>query len=439
MLAVRLLAVVCLAGRVPCHSAGNLSDSKGPPLLGSVPRDDIMPNYPEDGKTYRWNVSILVTLTTGGTLPTDLGRSGSAIEMAIREARRNILPDVYVHYKILSRPGMTGCPDEENHATYLITNYAYGEAVDQGIPPVGLLVGPACSDMGLPLVNSQATSDYFDDMGIFKTLTRLAYTMYTLDAFSFRVLDALNYTDVAVIYDEVMPWSQVTGQVFYRTMYYRTGPIVMVPHQLPYKPAGFTNFKGMLEDAKKVSRMILVMAPAKVVRTWMIFITYEWFRSPYFGDYTWRNGDARDEVAPAVTGMHDGVILYALALNETLAAGEDHLNGTTITRRMWGKTIPSPEGSLNVKKNGVKDQSFVLVQTDNSTGSSWSPTANGWSTVMSYDGITGIFRSDVRPIVWLDGKPLPPNVPACGFQNEKLSCILRDSTEPQTKLYQRAT
>ena len=64
-------------------------------------------------------------------------------------------------------------------------------------------------DMELALVNSQATSDYFDDQGLFKTLTRLAYTMDTLDIFSFRVLDALNYTNVAVIYDEVMPWSQV--------------------------------------------------------------------------------------------------------------------------------------------------------------------------------------------------------------------------------------
>lgn len=34
--------------------------------------------------------------------------------------------------------------------------------------------------------------------------------MYTLNAFSFKVLDALNYTDVSVIYDEVMPWSQVS-------------------------------------------------------------------------------------------------------------------------------------------------------------------------------------------------------------------------------------
>ena len=81
----------------------------------------------------------------GGILPTDLGRTGAAIEMAIREARKNIVPNVYIHYDIISRKGMTTCADEENHAIYLVTNYAYAKAGKQGIPPVGLLVGPACS------------------------------------------------------------------------------------------------------------------------------------------------------------------------------------------------------------------------------------------------------------------------------------------------------
>ena len=65
--------------------------------------------------------------------------------------------------------------------------------------------------MDLPLVNSQATSDYFDDRSVFKTMTRMAYTMITLNAFTFRVLDTLNYKHAAVIYDEIFPWSQVSG------------------------------------------------------------------------------------------------------------------------------------------------------------------------------------------------------------------------------------
>lgn len=41
--------------------------------------------------------------------------------------------------------------------------------------------------------------------------------------------------------------------------------------------------------------------------------------------------------------FHDAVILYALALNETLEAGGNVSDGMAITRRMWNRTF---EGRL---------------------------------------------------------------------------------------------
>ena len=40
--------------------------------------------------------------------------------------------------------------------------------------------------------------------------------------------------------------------------------------------------------------------------------------------------------------FHDAVILYALALNETLEAGGDASNGSEITKRMWNRTFTGP-------------------------------------------------------------------------------------------------
>lgn len=40
-----------------------------------------------------------------------------------------------------------------------------------------------------------------------------------------------------------------------------------------------------------------------------------------------------------VGAFHDAVILYALALNETIEAGGDIKNGTEITNRMWNRTF----------------------------------------------------------------------------------------------------
>lgn len=46
-----------------------------------------------------------------------------------------------------------------------------------------------------------------------------------------------------------------------------------------------------------------------------------------------------EPVNPIVTAFYDAVILYAIALNETLEAGGSITNGTEITQRMRGKTF----------------------------------------------------------------------------------------------------
>jgi atrial natriuretic peptide receptor A len=40
-----------------------------------------------------------------------------------------------------------------------------------------------------------------------------------------------------------------------------------------------------------------------------------------------------------VGAFHDAVLLYALAVNETLEAGIDPTNGSEVTKRMWNKTF----------------------------------------------------------------------------------------------------
>ena len=45
------------------------------------------------------------------------------------------------------------------------------------------------------------------------------------------------------------------------------------------------------------------------------------------------------QVNSFVGAFHDAVLLYALALNETLAAGHGAKNGTEITHRMWNRTF----------------------------------------------------------------------------------------------------
>ena len=53
---------------------------------------------------------------------------------------------------------------------------------------------------------------------------------------------------------------------------------------------------------------------------------------------------SRLQVNSFVGAFHDAVILYALALNETLAAGYNATDGAEITKRMWNRSF---EGKYN--------------------------------------------------------------------------------------------
>lgn len=44
-----------------------------------------------------------------------------------------------------------------------------------------------------------------------------------------------------------------------------------------------------------------------------------------------------ESVSPYVTAFYDAVLLYALALNETLEAGGSQSNGTEISQKMWNR------------------------------------------------------------------------------------------------------
>lgn len=50
------------------------------------------------------------------------------------------------------------------------------------------------------------------------------------------------------------------------------------------------------------------------------------------------------QVNKFVTAFHDAVILYAIAVDETIKEGKNITNGTLITQKMWGRTF---EGILD--------------------------------------------------------------------------------------------
>uniref|UniRef100_A0A6Q2XT56 Guanylate cyclase n=1 Tax=Esox lucius TaxID=8010 RepID=A0A6Q2XT56_ESOLU len=115
-------------------------------------------------------------------------------------------------------------------------------------------------------------------------------------------------------------------------------------------------------------------------------------------------------------GFYDGVLLYSQALNETLAEGGGRPRGNTVTRKMWNRTFHGVTGLLQIDEEGDREIDFAL----------WDMTdvESGVFQVVS------VYNSTLKELVpvpgmkvqWPGGAP-PPDIPECGFKNDKPACL----------------
>eukprot|EP00057_Strongylocentrotus_purpuratus_P009404 XP_011663878.1 PREDICTED: atrial natriuretic peptide receptor 1-like isoform X2 [Strongylocentrotus purpuratus] len=134
-------------------------------------------------------------------------------------------------------------------------------------------------------------------------------------------------------------------------------------------------------------------------------------------DYNWTRPDP-DHNNYFASAFHDAVILYSLAVNETLAEGGDIRDGYKITRKMWNRTFEGISGTVTINSNGDRDADYSLWDmTDTEEGT--------FEVIANYYGATGEFKvTDIAP-VWPGGATGPPkDEPDCGFNNEY--CVNKD-------------
>ncbi|XP_052264971.1 atrial natriuretic peptide receptor 1-like isoform X4 [Dreissena polymorpha] len=120
-----------------------------------------------------------------------------------------------------------------------------------------------------------------------------------------------------------------------------------------------------------------------------------------------------EEVNSFVGAFHDAVILYALALNETLQANKSITNGTEITRRMWNRTFKGITGNVSIDDNGDRNADYSLLDMDPVSGE-FEVVANYFGHTKRYEQVQG------KSIRWAGGLDhAPPDTPTCGFDNSK--------------------
>ncbi|KAB5528612.1 hypothetical protein PHYPO_G00142230 [Pangasianodon hypophthalmus] len=181
-----------------------------------------------------------------------------------------------------------------------------------------------------------------------------------------------------------------------------------------------------------VVREIMLMAHRQRLTTSnRLFFNIELFNSSSYGDGSWRRGDKYDNEAKAayaslntvtllrstkpefenfslemkksyqrgdvdvcegcnninmfMEGFHDALLLYALALNETIHSGYSKKNGTEITRRMWNRTFEGIAGQVSIDANGDRNGDFSVISMTNRE-------AGTYETLMNYFGTNGSFQ-----------------------------------------------
>uniref|UniRef100_A0A1B6L105 Guanylate cyclase n=1 Tax=Graphocephala atropunctata TaxID=36148 RepID=A0A1B6L105_9HEMI len=118
-----------------------------------------------------------------------------------------------------------------------------------------------------------------------------------------------------------------------------------------------------------------------------------------------------ESVSTFVTAFYDAVLLYSLALNETLQSGGSQRDGLSITRRMWNRTFEGITGDVNIDANGDRIADYSLLDMD--------PETAEFKIVANYIGLKHSLEyvPDTR-IHWAGGrKKPPPDTPICGFDN----------------------
>ncbi|XP_076336084.1 atrial natriuretic peptide receptor 1-like isoform X1 [Tachypleus tridentatus] len=120
-----------------------------------------------------------------------------------------------------------------------------------------------------------------------------------------------------------------------------------------------------------------------------------------------------EEVNTFVTAFHEAVLLYALALNETLTEGGSITDGSVITQKMWNRTFEGITGNVSIDENGDRNADYSLLDMDPKTGL--------FQVVANYFGVSKQFvEVPGRKIHWSGGRQgPPPDIPTCGFDGSK--------------------
>ncbi|XP_046971836.1 atrial natriuretic peptide receptor 1 isoform X1 [Vanessa cardui] len=176
----------------------------------------------------------------------------------------------------------------------------------------------------------------------------------------------------------------------------------------PWKVEGDTDERN--ERARRAySAVLTVTSPAPEKKEYLEFSDQvkELAETKY--NYTFGKGEV---VSTFVAAFYDAVLLYALALNDTLRQADDprgQLDGAAVIRNMWNRTFQGITGEVIINGNGDRVASYSLLDMN--------PNTSKFEVVATYVAANSSLQFvENRPIHWAGGRTTPPpDTPKCGF------------------------
>ncbi|XP_039759867.1 atrial natriuretic peptide receptor 1 isoform X2 [Pararge aegeria] len=176
----------------------------------------------------------------------------------------------------------------------------------------------------------------------------------------------------------------------------------------PWKVEGDTEERN--ERARRAySAVLTVTSPAPEKKEYLDFSdrVKELAETKY--NYTFGKGEV---VSTFVAAFYDAVLLYALALNDTLRQASDpkgQLDGAMVIKNMWNRTFQGITGEVIINENGDRVASYSLLDMN--------PTTSKFEVVATYVAANSSLQFvENRPIHWAGGRSThPPDTPTCGF------------------------
>ncbi|CAG9538623.1 unnamed protein product [Cercopithifilaria johnstoni] len=110
-----------------------------------------------------------------------------------------------------------------------------------------------------------------------------------------------------------------------------------------------------------------------------------------------------------ISAFYDALLLYAIALNETLSEGLNPRNGQNITSKMWSRTFVGITGNVSIDENGDRYSDYSLLDLD--------PQQDKFVEVAYYSGASNELKQ-VAEFHWVGGSP-PKDSPICGWNHSK--------------------